>query len=152
MLAIHDAAVTSFEINGNFAENDSIRIPQENHITCSKHPGEQLRFVCDCDGAICTTCVLEVHAGHKKTNLRVVADKGRDNLLESTVKFNQRMEAVQQEAEKNLEQFHGDVKGLHEKIRSMKREFIDDITQQVGFLADNSELPFVMIAREPSMY
>ena len=178
--AIRDAAVTSFEVNGNFTADDSIAlvalpfvvdicgncdnagtppyfckncdaaiceackdlhatqkifkshkiVRQEDHVTCSKHPGEELKFMCDCGDAICATCVAVGHEGHKKTTLKEAADKQRVELQWASL-VTPRADAVRAQARRNVEDFDRDLKGGHAWIELWKQVSIDIIQRHV---------------------
>ena len=181
--AIRDAAVTSFEVNGNFTADDSISIVtvpvvvdicgncdnhgkppyfckncnaaiceackdlhgtlkmmkcheivrQEDHVTCSKHPGEELKFMCDCGDAICSTCIAVGHDGHKKTTLFEAADKNKAELQGANL-VTRRADAVRAQARLNVEEFDRGLKGGHEWIELRKQEAIDRIQRHVRVL------------------
>jgi hypothetical protein len=178
--AIRDAAVTSFEVNGNFTADDSISIVavpvvvdicgncdnhgkppyfckncnsaiceeckdlhatlkmmkgheivrQEDHFTCSKHPGEELKFMCDCGDAICSTCVAVGHDGHKKTTLFEAADKNKAELQGASL-VTRRADAVRAQARLNVEEFDRGLKVGHDRIELWEKEVIVMIQRHV---------------------
>ena len=125
--AIRDAAITSFEVNGNFTADDSISIV---HVTCSKHPGKVLELMCDCGDTICPTCVAVGHDGHKKTTLLEAADKNKAELQGASL-VTRRADAVQAQARLNVEEFDRGLKGGHAWIELWEQEAIDRMQRHV---------------------
>jgi len=179
--AIRDAAITSFEVNGNFTADDSISIVavpvvvdicgncdnhgkppyfckncnaaiceackdlhgtlkmmkgheivrQEDHVTCSKHPGKELEIMCDCGDAICVTCAAVGHDGHKKTTLSEAAVKNKAELQGASL-VTRRADAVRAQARLNVEEFDRGLKGGHEWIELWEKGAIDTIQRHVS--------------------
>ena len=86
-------------IHPDYRDEEDLRTERKEY--CLKHPGRELRIVCEtCEDAVCTDCYVAQHLGHVYDDVRMVAKEARMS-IKATVKNIRQKKAQKEAAQKN---------------------------------------------------
>jgi septal ring factor EnvC (AmiA/AmiB activator) len=121
---------------------------------CSKHRGEKLKFLCQCDELICGDCAVTDHDGHKKTHIDTAANQERVNLKQlimqtqkdvnhvekSLSEVIEMMQKIEKKCENECKKVEQEAKKLKEHIDQRATKLLNEIKDLKKMKLKNLEL------------
>jgi hypothetical protein len=114
--------------------HETVACGESSDVMCDVHPDKKLEICCvdPCSKAICSTCGLLDHAGHKFSSLPAAAERARTELEQASSEATERADAFFADSNLQLEKCEAAVKGALDKVEAEKAQIMRWLEQRAA--------------------